>query len=184
MRSQRAGHHLVAEQQQILELIIGHMLNRQYVYRVQKSKQYRKKSSVLSCSIRGPFQLSFPPLSLTARVRACSVTQSCVTLWPHGLQPAKLLCPSHSPGKNTGMGCHFLLQGIFPAQGSNPRLLHISCIAGEFFTTEPPGKPLSLGKNHLNSFSQILYVSLRKYKQMVCPLPFTSRGILESCLFH
>uniref|UniRef100_A0AC11DNV7 Uncharacterized protein n=2 Tax=Ovis aries TaxID=9940 RepID=A0AC11DNV7_SHEEP len=27
-------------------------------------------------------------------------------------------------GKNTGVGCHFLLQGIFPAQGSNPRLLH------------------------------------------------------------
>jgi len=29
-----------------------------------------------------------------------------------------------SPGKNTGMGCHALLQGIFPTQGSNPGLLH------------------------------------------------------------
>jgi len=29
-----------------------------------------------------------------------------------------------SPGKNTGLGCHFLLQGIFPIQGSNPGLLH------------------------------------------------------------
>ena len=28
------------------------------------------------------------------------------------------------PGKNAGAGCHFLLQGIFPTQGSNPRLLH------------------------------------------------------------
>ena len=28
------------------------------------------------------------------------------------------------PGKNTGVGCHFLLQGIFPTQGSNPGLLH------------------------------------------------------------
>ena len=28
------------------------------------------------------------------------------------------------PGKNVGMGCHLLLQGIFPDQGSNPRLLH------------------------------------------------------------
>ena len=28
------------------------------------------------------------------------------------------------PGKNTGVGCHFLLQGIFPTQGSNLRLLH------------------------------------------------------------
>ena len=28
------------------------------------------------------------------------------------------------PGKDAGMGCHFLLQGIFPTQGSNPHLLH------------------------------------------------------------
>ena len=39
------------------------------------------------------------------------------------------------PGKNTGVGCHFLLQGIFPAQGSNLCLVLevISCIAGGFF---------------------------------------------------
>ena len=35
-----------------------------------------------------------------------------------------LLCPWDFPGKNTGVGCHFLLQGIFPTQGSNPCLLH------------------------------------------------------------
>ena len=29
------------------------------------------------------------------------------------------ICPWHSPGKNTGMGCHFLLKGVFPIQGSN-----------------------------------------------------------------
>ena len=34
------------------------------------------------------------------------------------------LCPWDSPGKNTGVGCHFLLQGIFPIQGSNPGLPH------------------------------------------------------------
>ncbi|MGE2757601.1 hypothetical protein, partial [Escherichia coli] len=37
---------------------------------------------------------------------------------------ARLLCPWDFPGKNTGVGCHFLLQGIFPTQGSNPHLLH------------------------------------------------------------
>ena len=31
---------------------------------------------------------------------------------PHGLQPTRLLCPWNSPGKNTGVGCHFLLQKI------------------------------------------------------------------------
>ena len=37
---------------------------------------------------------------------------------------ARLLCPCNSPDKNTGGGCHFLLQGIFPTQGSNAGLLH------------------------------------------------------------
>ena len=47
------------------------------------------------------------------------------SLQPHGLQPARLLCPWDSPGKNTGVGCHALLQGIFPTQGWNPGLLHL-----------------------------------------------------------
>ena len=38
--------------------------------------------------------------------------------------PARLLCPWDFPGKNTGVGCHFLLQGIFQIHGSNPCLLH------------------------------------------------------------
>ena len=45
------------------------------------------------------------------------------SLWPHGLQPTRLLCPWDFPGKNTEVGCHFLLQGIFPTQGSKPCLL-------------------------------------------------------------
>ena len=36
----------------------------------------------------------------------------------------RLPCSRNSPGKNTGVGCHFLLQGIFPTQGLNPGLLH------------------------------------------------------------
>ena len=46
------------------------------------------------------------------------------SLWPHGLQPTRLLSPWDSPGKSTGVGCHFLLQGIFPTQGSNLGLPH------------------------------------------------------------
>ena len=45
-------------------------------------------------------------------------------LWRHELLPARFLCPWDFPGKNTEMGCHFLLQGIFPTQASNPHLLH------------------------------------------------------------
>ena len=45
------------------------------------------------------------------------------TLRPHGLLPTRLLCPWDSPGKNTGMGGHSLLQGIFLTQGLSPGLL-------------------------------------------------------------
>ena len=45
-------------------------------------------------------------------------------LGPLGVLPARLLCLWESPGKNTGMGSHSLLQGIFPTQGSNPCLPH------------------------------------------------------------
>ena len=46
------------------------------------------------------------------------------SLRPHGLWPVGLLCPWDFPSKNTGVGCHFLLQGIFLTQGLNPGLPH------------------------------------------------------------
>ena len=46
------------------------------------------------------------------------------SLQPCGLQPTRLLPPWDSPGENSGVGCHFLLQEIFPTQGSNPGLPH------------------------------------------------------------
>ena len=55
----------------------------------------------------------------------CVCAQLHPTLQPTGLQPASLLCPWDSPGKNTGVGCHVLLQGIFPTQGLN---LHLTFI--------------------------------------------------------
>ena len=62
------------------------------------------------------------------------------SLWPHGLWPTRLLCLWDFPGKSTGVGCRFLLQEIFPTQGSNLclwQLLHWQAVS----TTEPPGKP-------------------------------------------
>ena len=52
------------------------------------------------------------------------LTQSCPTLQPCGLLPTRHFCPWDSPGKNTGVGCHSLLQWIFPNQGSNLDLPH------------------------------------------------------------
>ena len=52
------------------------------------------------------------------------IAQFCpALLQPHGLQPTRLLCPWDFPGKNTGVGCHFLFQGIFLTQGLNSYLL-------------------------------------------------------------
>ena len=52
------------------------------------------------------------------------VAQSYPTLRPHALQPARRLCPWNSLGKNTGVDCHSLLQGIFLTQGMNSGFLH------------------------------------------------------------
>ena len=51
---------------------------------------------------------------------------SCVRLiaTPRTVACSRLLRPWDFLGKSTGVGCHFLLQGIFPGQGSNPALLH------------------------------------------------------------
>ena len=55
----------------------------------------------------------------------CLVAKSCLTLCnPLNYRPTRLLCPWDFPGNNIGVGCHFLLQGIFPAQELNPHLLH------------------------------------------------------------
>ena len=56
----------------------------------------------------------------------CSDVQLRLTLCPLGcIWPPRLLYSWDFPGKNTGVGCHFLLQGIFPTQGSNPNLLSL-----------------------------------------------------------
>jgi len=50
------------------------------------------------------------------------------------------------PGKNTGMGCPFLLQGIIPTQGSN---LYLLGFGRKIFPGESPGKPLSINNYQL-----------------------------------
>ena len=51
------------------------------------------------------------------------------------------LCTWYSPGKNTGVSCHFLLQGIFLTQGLNPRLLYLLHWRAGSLPLAPPGKP-------------------------------------------
>ena len=78
--------------------------------------------------------------SVCAICMSVLVIQSWPTLQPHGLEPTRLLCLWDSPGKNAGMGCHALLQGIFPSQ--------VSCIVGRcstiWTTRETPNTYFSL----------------------------------------
>ena len=60
------------------------------------------------------------------------------SLQPYELQPTRLRCLWDCPGKNTGVGCHFLLQRIFLTQGSN---LHLPHWQVDSLPSEPPGKP-------------------------------------------
>ena len=79
--------------------------------------------TIICRSIAISFILDFFFSLWTFNVPACSVMSN--SLLPHGLLPARFLSPWDSPGKNTRVGCHFLLQGIFWTQGSNLHLLHL-----------------------------------------------------------
>ena len=84
------------------------------------------------------------PLAQKITLPFKSVSRSVVpnSLWPHGLQPTRLVCPWHFPSTDTGVDCHFLLQGIFPTQGSNLGLLHCRQILYRLsYKGSPKGSP-------------------------------------------
>ena len=75
----------------------------------------------------------------------------------HVLKPARLLCPWNFPGKNTGVGCHFLLQGIVPTYVSNLCLLH----------WQMDSLPLShLGSPHLPHLIEVGMTALSSIKTL------------------
>ena len=121
-----------------------------------------------------------------------SVTQSCVTLWPHGLLPTRLLCPRDFLDQNTRVGCHFLLQEMFLTQGPT----HVSCTAGKFFTSEPLGLTFCCSLSNSATFSEFLDFFSTIYLRhiLLCPsntshisiivflleLPFVTCSITQS----
>ena len=70
-------------------------------------------------------------------------------LWPHELQPTRLLCPWDSPGKNTGVGCPFFLQGIFPIQELDWSLLHGRWILYHWATRDMYNLKITFNIRHL-----------------------------------
>ena len=91
-------------------------------------------------------------------MRVCSVASVVSdSLRPYGLQATRLLCPWNSPGKNTGIGGHALLQKIFLTQGSNPCLLISPALADRFFSTS------SIWEEPTNIMVYLNYTSKKEY---------------------
>ena len=103
------------------------------------------------------------PLHLLCCYLVTLVMPNCVGLC--GLQPARLLCPWDSLGKNTGVGCKSSSRGSSWSRD----WIWVSCIAGRSFTTEPPGKPPpALGWAYWQrTFSPATYLLLESYLCLV-----------------
>ena len=85
------------------------------------------------------------------RVHAKSLQSYLTLLQPHGLESTRLLCLWDSPDRNTGVGSHSLLQGIFPTQGLNPCLLCLLHWKMCSLPLAPPGKPILSMKSESES---------------------------------
>ena len=104
-------------------IVLEMVLQRIIIWRHHRVSQTRAERSLGHLkNLKWPFVTVY--LYVFACVFVCADAQSCL-LQPHGLQPVRLLYPWDFPGKNTWVGCHFLLQGIFPTQESNLCLLHL-----------------------------------------------------------
>ena len=88
--------------------------------KIDVNYEHVKQSQTCLTAVRTGYSSVTQTYHLVMCVSAHSVVSN--SLRPHGLKPARLLCPWNFPGRNTGVGCHSLLQGIFPTQGLNPRL--------------------------------------------------------------
>ena len=132
---------------------------------------------VLEYTIQAPPQSLCSLLSLECmcamRLPSCfSRVQLFTTPWTI----ARLLCPWESPGKNTGVGCHALLQGIFPTQGSN-LLSNVSWSGRWVFTTWEVPRML------FHKWSHDLITSIECLSIENCHLTDTKTILFPSCPF-
>ena len=86
----------------------------------------------------------------------CLVTQSCPTLCdPMACSPPGSSVHGDSPGKNTGGGCHALLQGNLPNSGIKPRS---PALQVDFLPSEPPVKPKNPGMSSLSLLQGLFWI--------------------------
>jgi len=109
----------------------------------QQCKVTNLKRNAVFCSRNVKTQVTY--LNEVCAV-LCLVAQLCPTLWDPMDFPPGSSVHGDSPGKNTRVGCHSFLQGIFPTQGSNPGLLHCRWI---LYRLSHQGNKWSLGNWNL-----------------------------------
>ena len=102
-----------------------------------------------------------PPLPGTETECACMLSQVWLFATPW-TAATRLLCPWDSPGKNTTVGCHFLLQGIFLTQMSNC-ISFISCVGRHSLPLSNLGSPYKW-RSHNKRVTSILFSELLLYR--------------------
>ena len=104
----------------------------------------------------------------TGCMPACSVSSVMSdSLWSYGLYLTRLLSPWDAPGKNTTVGCHALLQGIFLTQRLNPCLLHLLNCRWILLPLSHWESPIGEGKACLRDIIKILS-NLFKHRMWYC----------------
>ena len=127
-----------------------------------------------------PFQALLSPclpLLVPKCVRVCARSLQSDSLWPHGLQPFRLLCPWDSPGKNIGEGCRALL---LPDSGSNPCLLCLLHWQAGSLPLMPPGQPLCQ-REALSSDLSLCFCQSPGHLTRAPQIPFGVETLLTSC---
>ena len=156
---------------------------------------------MLTCSVKSQSHISFllyfyDTCELSICCCCCRLdANSCTTLlWPHGLQPFRLLCLWDFPSKNTGVGCHCLFQGIFPTQLSNLRLLQLQADSLSLSHQRSPAFKIVLckSKKHLVFFTSLFFFTVHSLTWKLIPhfcklfkfFSFLTFGWIGSSLWH
>ena len=127
--------------------------------------------------------LAFSRVSAAIRLgetQACSVAKLCWVSANPQIVPTCLLCPWNSPGKNTGVSCHFLLQRIIPTQGSN---LHLLCL----LHSQTDSLPLATWEAQIEREREREYVcvkSLQSCPTLCNPIDYSQPGFSANDIFQ
>ena len=117
-------------------------------------------SKLLNMSLSNDFLHLIPKAKARKNKTTCRTESESLSVMSNSLRPHGLYSPWNSPGQNTGVDSHFLLQVIFPTQGSNPGLPHCRQI---LYQLSYEGSPTSRTTSNLKAAKEIItYFSTKR----------------------